>query len=44
MSRFIIKNQLSSPEGIKDFNEDGYAYNKKLSKDNNWVFTRKIKK
>lgn len=44
MSRFIIKNQLSSPEDIKDFNEDGYAFNKKLSKDNKWVFSRKVKK
>ena len=37
MSRFIIQNQLSDPEGIKDFNEDGYSFNKKLSKDNHWV-------
>ena len=43
MSRFIIQNQLSDPEGIKDFNEDGYSFNKKLSKDNHWVFTRKVK-
>lgn len=41
LSRFIIKNQLTNPEDIKDFNEDGYAFNKKLSKDNTWVFTRK---
>lgn len=41
LSRFIIKNQLTNPEDIKDFNEDGYTFNKKLSKDNTWVFTRK---
>lgn len=41
LSRFIIKNQLTNPDDIKDFNEDGYAFNKKLSKDNTWVFTRK---
>lgn len=44
MSRFIIQNQLSDPEGIKDFNVDGYSFNKKLTKDNKWVFTRKVKK
>ena len=41
LSRFIIKNQLTNPDNIKDFNEDGYTFNKKLSKDNTWVFTRK---
>ena len=43
MSRFIIQNQLSDPEDIKDFNEGGYSFNKKLSKDNHWAFTRKVK-
>ncbi|MCW9013917.1 MAG: peroxide stress protein YaaA [Gammaproteobacteria bacterium] len=41
LSRFIIQNQLADPEDLKDFNGDGYSYNKKLSKENNWVFTRK---
>jgi len=41
LSRYIIKNKLSDPEDIKSFNEDGYCYNKKLSKAGNWVFTRK---
>jgi uncharacterized protein len=41
LSRFIIKNQLQDPEDIKDFNGDGYRFNKSLSKDKNWVFTRK---
>jgi len=41
LSRYIIKNKLSDPEDIKSFNEDGYCYNKKLSKADNWVFTRK---
>jgi hypothetical protein len=41
LSRYIIKNKLSDPEDIKSFNEDGYRYNKKLSKADNWVFTRK---
>lgn len=41
LSRYIIQNKLSDPEDIKLFNEDGYKFNKKLSKGSNWVFTRK---
>jgi len=41
LSRYIIQNQLSNIEDIKSFNVDGYQFNKKLSNDNNWVFTRK---
>lgn len=41
LSRYIISNQLVDPEDIKDFGEDGYKFNKKLSKGNDWVFTRK---
>jgi len=41
LSRYIIKNQLTDPEDIKTFNEDGYAFDKKLSQDNVWVFSRK---
>jgi len=42
LSRYIIKNQLMDIEDIKTFNVAGYKYNKKLSKDNTWVFTRKM--
>ncbi|VAW64633.1 UPF0246 protein YaaA [hydrothermal vent metagenome] len=42
LSRYIIQNQLSDIEDIKFFDMAGYKYNKKLSKENNWVFTRKI--
>jgi len=41
MSRYIIQNRLQDPEDLKSFDEEGYQYNKKLSKDNNWVFTRR---
>lgn len=41
LSRYIIQNKLSDPEDIKSFNEDGYRFNKTLSKDNDFVFTRK---
>lgn len=42
LSRYIIQNQLSDIEDIKSFDVDGYKFNKKVSKGNNWVFTRKI--
>lgn len=41
LSRYIIQNKLSDPEDIKSFNEDGYRFNKRLSKGNDFVFTRK---
>ena len=41
LSRYIIQNKLSDPEDIKSFNEEGYRFNKTLSKGNNWVFARK---
>jgi cytoplasmic iron level regulating protein YaaA (DUF328/UPF0246 family) len=41
LSRYIIQNKLSDPEDIKLFAEEGYRFNKKLSKGNNWVFSRK---
>ncbi|PVV16103.1 MAG: hypothetical protein B6D82_01840 [gamma proteobacterium symbiont of Ctena orbiculata] len=40
MSRFIIDNRLRHPEEIQQFNSDGYRYNKRLSRENQWVFTR----
>lgn len=41
LSRYIIQNRLKDPEDIKAFNEDGYKFNKTLSKGNCFVFTRK---
>lgn len=41
LSRYIIQNQLSDPQDIKLFNEEGYKFNKSLSKGNKWVFTRR---
>lgn len=41
LSRYIIQNQLSDVEDIKNFAEDGYKFNQKASSGNNWVFTRK---
>jgi cytoplasmic iron level regulating protein YaaA (DUF328/UPF0246 family) len=43
LSRYIVQNQLTNPEDIKLFNEDGYKFNKKLSNGNTWVFSRNRK-
>lgn len=41
LSRYIIKQQLSDPQDIKAFDEDGYKFSKKLSRGNTWVFSRR---
>lgn len=41
MARYLIKNQLSNPEDLKNFREDGYRFNAELSSETNWVFTRR---
>ena len=40
MSRYIIKNKINNPEDLKKFKEENYIYNKNLSSDSDWVFTR----
>lgn len=40
MSDFMIREQINSPEGLKDFSREGYSFNASLSEGNNWVFTR----
>lgn len=40
MTRFINSNQLTNPEDIKAFDANGYAFNPRLSKNDDWVFTR----
>ncbi|MEW8315136.1 MAG: peroxide stress protein YaaA [Candidatus Thiodiazotropha endolucinida] len=40
MSRYIIDNRLQDPQQIEGFDWDGYRFNKRLSKEDQWVFTR----
>jgi cytoplasmic iron level regulating protein YaaA (DUF328/UPF0246 family) len=40
MSRYIIDHQLTDPQDIKGFDVNGYRFNNKLSKDDQWVFSR----
>jgi len=40
MARYIVKNRLETPDPIKNFDDNGYAYRSDLSEGNTWVFTR----
>jgi len=40
MCRFMAKNKLNDAEDLKKFDLEGYIYNKKLSEEKKWVFTR----
>ncbi|MGY0218405.1 peroxide stress protein YaaA [Endozoicomonadaceae bacterium StTr2] len=41
MCRYMIDNQITDPEGLKEFDTDGYQYNEAMSSDKEWVFVRK---
>lgn len=41
MARYIIQNQLTDHEQLKNFDLAGYQYNPDLTQGNEWVFTRK---
>lgn len=38
MARFIIRNRLTQPEALKEFEQDGYRFRPDLSDDAQWVF------
>ena len=40
MAHYIVKNNIVSPEELKNFDVDGYGFNTKLSSELEWVFTR----
>lgn len=40
MSRYIIRNRLTDVAALKDFTDDGYAFNAAFSTVDEWVFTR----
>lgn len=41
MVRFATVNRLSEPEGLKDFDTDGYAFEPAVSDEKRWVFRRR---
>ena len=40
MSRYIIKNKITDPEKLKQFDVAGYTYNAAMSSAREWIFTR----
>lgn len=40
MARYIIDNNINTPEGLKGFNYEGYSFSEKMSKENEMVFIR----
>lgn len=40
MARFFLKSRITDPEQLKLFDSNGYYFNERLSKENDWVFTR----
>lgn len=40
MARFMMQNRIETPKGLKEFNEDGYAFVQSLSDETNYVFLR----
>ena len=41
MARFIVLERIETPEGLKDFTEEGYTYRSELSQENRLLFVRK---
>jgi cytoplasmic iron level regulating protein YaaA (DUF328/UPF0246 family) len=41
MTRYAVLNRLQTPEGLKDFDSDGYAFAPEASDDRSWVFRRR---
>jgi len=40
MAKYIVENQIDMIEELKNFEEEGYEYNKGLSQKDQMVFTR----
>ena len=40
MVNYIIRNRLTSKELLKDFSEEGYRFDQKLSTGSSWVYLR----
>ncbi len=38
MTNFAIKNKISNPQDLKEFEEEKYRFEKKLSDESNWIF------
>jgi cytoplasmic iron level regulating protein YaaA (DUF328/UPF0246 family) len=43
MARYMIDNEITDAEGLKDFDRKGYIFKPAMSDDKTWVFTRRQK-
>ncbi len=41
MTRYAVLNRLDEPEGLKEFDDDGYAFAAEASDDKTWIFRRR---
>ena len=41
MSDYLVRHRINKPEGLKEFKGLGYRFNENLTKNDNWIFTRK---
>jgi cytoplasmic iron level regulating protein YaaA (DUF328/UPF0246 family) len=41
MATFIVKNRITKPDDLRQFNDEGYVFNDSYSSEDKWVFTRK---
>ena len=42
MTRYAVVNRLTEPEGLKEFDYDGYAFEPSVSDEKSWVFRRRV--
>ena len=42
MARYAAANGITDPEGLKEFDVDGYAFEPGLSSESDWVFRRRV--
>ena len=40
MTNFAITNKIKDPNQLKNFKDDKYSFDKKLSDESNWFFVR----
>jgi len=40
MARYMIDQRIEKADALKNFDVEGYAFDSKLSAENEWIFTR----
>ena len=43
MAKFIVNNQITKPDDLKEFDLEGYIFNSEKSDKENFVYSRKLK-